>query len=109
MTIGTLRCAKLSAMFRVSILYPKTDGATFDHDYYRTSHMPLVAGKLGDVCTEWSADQVLDGPYEAIGYLWVNDLEKFGSTMAEHGAEIMGDVPNYTTITPQLVVSQINA
>lgn len=95
-------------MFRVSILYPKTDGATFDHDYYRTSHMPMVASKLGDVCTEWSADQVIDGAFEAIGYLWVSDIEKFGSIMAEHGAEIMGDVPNYTSIAPQLVVSQIN-
>ncbi len=95
-------------MFRVSILYPKTDGATFDHDYYRTSHMPMVASKLGDNCTEWSADQVLDGPFEAIGYLWVDDVETFGATMAEHGAAIMGDIPNYTSITPQLVVGKIN-
>lgn len=96
-------------MFRVSIMYPKTEGATFDHDYYRSTHMPLVAGRLGDNCTQWSADQVLDGPFEAIGYLHVNDLEAFGAAMAEHAAEIMGDVPNYTPITPQLVVSQITA
>lgn len=97
----------LSDMYRVSILYPKTDGTTFDHEYYCTSHMPMVAGKLGDTCQSWSVDKVVDGPFEAIGYLVVNDLAAFGASMAEHGAEIMGDVPNYTQISPQLVVSEI--
>ena len=96
-------------MYRVSILYPKTEGAAFDHDYYTSTHMPLVASRLGDNCTGWGADKVLDGPYEAIGYLHVNDLGQFGAAMTEHGAEIMGDVPNYTPIQPQLVVSQITA
>jgi hypothetical protein len=27
--------------------------------------------------------------------------------MKEHGAEILGDVANHTTIAPQLVVSQV--
>jgi uncharacterized protein (TIGR02118 family) len=95
-------------MFRVSILYPKTEGATFDHDYYRTSHMPMVADRLGDACTGWSADQVIDGPFEAIGYLHIADMEAFGARMAEHGGEILGDVANYTAITPQMVVSTVN-
>jgi uncharacterized protein (TIGR02118 family) len=94
-------------MFRIAILYPKTDGATFDHGYYKDSHMPMVASKLGDNCTSWGVDQVIDGPYEAIGYLVVDDVENFGATMAEHGGAILGDIPNYTSIQPQLVVSQI--
>jgi hypothetical protein len=27
--------------------------------------------------------------------------------MSEHGGAILGDIPNYTSIQPQLVVSQI--
>jgi uncharacterized protein (TIGR02118 family) len=96
-------------MFRVTILYPKTDGASFDHDYYRTSHLPMVADRLGDNCTSWSADQVVDGPFEAIGYLHVDDLDAFGTAMATHAGEILGDVANYTSIQPQLVVGKINA
>lgn len=94
-------------MYRVSIHYPKTEGTTFDHDYYKDRHMPLVASKLGDTCQSWSVDKVMDGPLEAIGYLVVDDLGAFGAKMTEHGAEIMGDVANYTGITPQLVVSEI--
>jgi uncharacterized protein (TIGR02118 family) len=96
-------------MYRVSIHYPKTDGATFDHEYYRSTHMPMVAARLGDTCTSWSVDKVVDGPLEAIGYLVVDDLATFGAKMAEHGAEIMGDVVNYTDTIPQLVVSEITA
>ena len=94
-------------MYRVSILYPKTEGTTFDHDYYRDSHMPLVASRLGDTCQSWSSDKVLDGPFEAVGYLMVDDLAAFQAKMGEHAGEIMGDVANYTAITPQLVVSEI--
>jgi uncharacterized protein (TIGR02118 family) len=94
-------------MYRIAILYPKTDGTTFDHDYYRDSHMPMLAERLGDNCTSFGVDKVLDGPYEAIGYVHIDDLGRFGEAMNTHGAEIIGDVANYTAIAPQLVVSQI--
>lgn len=94
-------------MYRVTILYPTTDGATFDHEYYRTTHMPLLAERLGDNCTGWSTDKVIDGPFEAIGYVHVTDMGAFGAAMGEHAGEILGDVANYTAIAPQLVVSEI--
>jgi uncharacterized protein (TIGR02118 family) len=96
-------------MFRVAILYPSTEGATFDHDYYLASHIPMVAARLGENCTSWGVDKVINGPFVAIGYLVVSDLDAFGAAMAEHGAEIIGDVANYTTIAPQMVVSELAA
>ena len=45
-------------MNRVTILYPKTEGASFDLDYYSTSHMPLLAERLGDHCKGWGVDKV---------------------------------------------------
>jgi len=35
-------------MICVTILYPKTDDATFDMDYYTSTHMPMLAKALGD-------------------------------------------------------------
>ncbi len=34
-------------MYCISIAYPKTDGGTFDFDYYLKKHIPMVGGYLG--------------------------------------------------------------
>ncbi len=35
-------------MIKVSVLYPHSDGTSFDMDYYCNNHMPMVREKLGD-------------------------------------------------------------
>ena len=47
-------------MIRLSVLYPKTDGASFDHDYYRDSHVPLALKTWGLDSAE--IDKGIDGP-----------------------------------------------
>lgn len=94
-------------MNRVYIHYPTTEGATFDLDYYTTKHMPMFAERLGDACTGWGADVPTDGSYAAIGWVLVTSTDALNATMAEHGAEIIGDVANYTTIAPQLIVTDV--
>ena len=37
-------------MIKVSVMYPNTEGARFDHTYYRDKHMPMVKDKLGEAC-----------------------------------------------------------
>ena len=34
-------------MIRLSVMYPATEGATFDHDYYRNQHVPLAMKTWG--------------------------------------------------------------
>ena len=34
-------------MIRLSVLYPSSEGCTFDHDYYREKHVPLVMRAWG--------------------------------------------------------------
>ena len=34
------------AMIKVSVMYPNTPGARFDHEYYRDKHMPLVKARM---------------------------------------------------------------
>ena len=93
-------------MIRLSVLYPTTDGATFDHDYYRDKHVPLCVNTRGLDGAE--IEKGLDGPYVAAVHFTFASLEAMQSAMAVEGTgAVMADVANYTTITPVLQTSEI--
>ena len=48
-------------MIKVSVMYPNTPGARFDHEYYRDKHMPLVKARMGDACKSYTVDKGLAG------------------------------------------------
>jgi hypothetical protein len=50
-------------MIRLSVFYPATEGATFDHDYYRNKHIPLCLQTWGLESAE--IDKGVSGPYVA--------------------------------------------
>jgi len=94
-------------MITVYIMYPKTDDSTFDMDYYTSTHMPMLANALGDSCKGWGATTIGAGAWEAIGWCNVESQEALDLGLKEHGGAIMGDVPNYTNVQPQLVVGEV--
>lgn len=93
-------------MIRVSVHYPVSDDATFDHDYYRDSHVPLVVRSWNPVRAE--IDRGLNGPYVAAAHFFFDTLESFQAAMGSPGTgEVMADLGNYTNITPLLQVSEL--
>ena len=93
-------------MIRLSVLYPKTEGATFDHDYYRDSHVPLACSTWGLGSAE--IDKGVDGPYEAAVHFTFDSLEAMGAAMGNEGTgAVIADVANYTTIQPVMQTSEI--
>ena len=93
-------------MIRVSVLYPTGEGSTFDHDYYRTTHVPLAAKAWTPVGTE--IDKVINGPYEAAVHMTFDSLEAFQGAMGSPlTGDVMADVANYTNITPVMQISEI--
>jgi uncharacterized protein (TIGR02118 family) len=102
-------------MIRVSVMYAGKDGGTFNFDYYSKKHMALVGQRLasfGLLRTE--VDKGLGGgapgqaaPYVCTGHLYWNSLDDFQKGMKAHGQELMGDVPNFTNLTPQMQISEI--
>jgi uncharacterized protein (TIGR02118 family) len=93
-------------MIRLSVLYPQTDGATFDHDYYRDTHVPLAVKAWGLDGAE--IDKGVDGPYVAAVHFTFDSMDALGAAMGAPGTgEVMADVANYTTITPVLQTSEI--
>lgn len=93
-------------MIAVTILYPKTDDSTFDMDYYCSTHMPMLAESLGDACQGWGA-ATTGGKWAAMGWAVVESQDAFNAAMTEHGAKIMGDVPNYTNVQPEMIIGEI--
>jgi uncharacterized protein (TIGR02118 family) len=93
-------------MIRLSVLYPTTEGATFDHDYYRDNQVPLAVSTWGLDGAE--IDKGIDGPYVAAVHFEFESLEAMGTAMGVQGTgEVLMDVANYTTITPVMQTSEI--
>ena len=101
-------------MIKVSVMYPNTAGARFDHTYYRDKHMPLVKNRLGSACLYYSVDKGLAGgapgaPPAFVGmcHIFSESAETFQQAFGPHAAEILGDIPNYTDLQPILQVSEV--
>jgi uncharacterized protein (TIGR02118 family) len=103
-----------TAMIKVSVMYPSSPGARFDHDYYKEKHMPLVAKRLGPNLKSYTIDKCLasgtpnePAPYVTIGNMFCESMDAFQAGFGPHTQEIMGDIKNYTDITPIILVSEV--
>jgi uncharacterized protein (TIGR02118 family) len=95
-------------MIRLSVFYPASDGAKFDHDYYRDHHVPLAVKHWSPESTQ--IDRGVDGPYVAAVHFMFASADGMNAAMASEGtAEVLADVANYTDITPILQTSEIVA
>lgn len=102
-------------MIRVTVLYPKTSDSTFDMDYYLNKHTPMVIDRLMPLgMVRLEVDEGLGGlgpdqppAYIAIAYLIFGNIEALQNGLAAHGAEIMGDIANYTNVQPQIQINRI--
>jgi uncharacterized protein (TIGR02118 family) len=101
-------------MIKVSVMYPNTPGARFDHTYYRDKHMPLVKAKMGDRCKSYTVDKGLAGvapgspaTYVGMCHIFCESIDDFQAGFGPHAAEIMADVSNYTDLTPVLQISEV--
>ena len=100
-------------MIKVSVMYPNTPGARFDHDYYRDKHMPLVKARMGDACKSYTVDKGMAGgapgaPATYIGmcHIFCDSVEAFQAGFGPHAKEIVADIPNYTDQTPIIATAR---
>lgn len=95
----------------VTVLYPAKEGAKFDMDYYLKSHMPLVSQRWGPHgLKQWYVSDLREskGTYSVQATLiWESGLDGFQKANAEHGAEVMGDVANFSSEHPVIAVGGI--
>lgn len=101
-------------MIKVSVLYPKTAGGTFDIDYYCKKHIGMVRQRLGSACRGLSVDQGVGGPtpgsqpaYFVMGHLLFDSIEDFQAAFAPHAREIASDAARFTNVEPIVQISNV--
>ena len=93
-------------MIRLSILYPAGEGTTFDHDYYRDTHIPLVTEIWSPVAV--AVDKGIDGPYAAGVHITFDSPEALAAAMgSERTGELLVDVANYTNAQPVMQTNEV--
>jgi uncharacterized protein (TIGR02118 family) len=97
-------------MQRVTVVYPNKTDAKFDFDYYMKKHIPLVAGLVGakiEVRRGISSATGSTAAFVCIGTIPIDSVAAFQAILAQHGAEILADIPNYTNIEPIIQYDEI--
>jgi uncharacterized protein (TIGR02118 family) len=100
-------------MIKATVMYPNSDDAKFDHDYYINKHIPMIQEKMGEHVIRVSVDKGMGGepgqpaPYVCMCHIYVESLEAFQAAFVANMEAIGADVPNYTNIKPALQISEV--
>lgn len=94
----------------VTVIYPTKGGWKFDFDYYMSKHIPMVSKLVGnriEVRRGISSATGSTAPYVCMATIMIDTIAEFQTVLAKHGAEILGDVPNYTNIEPVVQFEEV--
>lgn len=98
-------------MIALTVLYPKAADSHFDLPYYLNTHIPLVKERLTSMgLTNVIMQEAVEpnAPFAMITSLVFSTGDELGAGMGAHGPELMGDIPNFTNVTPQTQVCQLH-
>ena len=101
-------------MIKVSVMYQNKPGVRFDHDYYRTKHLPLIKSRMGAALKYYTIDKALMdgkgkplGAYVAMCHLLCDSLDAYQASFGPHAQEIRGDIPHFTDGTSIHQISEV--
>lgn len=102
-------------MIKVTVLYPNEEAKNFDFDYWAGPHMATVHRLLDPMGLSRSelergisaADPNAPAPFRAMATLYFNTPDEVHEGFKTHGREIIGDIKNYTDISPQYQISEV--
>ena len=102
------------ALIKVSVMYSYKPNVRFDHDYYRTKHLPLIKSRMGAALKYYTIDKGLadrngksPGAYVAMCHLLCDSVDEYQSSFGPHAHEIEGDIRNFTDVTPIIQISEV--
>lgn len=103
-------------MLNISSIYQKHDGYRFDFDYYLNVHMPrsieLLSASKGfkGVSVERGLEleeHGLTSNYVAMCHYYFETLADFMVAFMPHSEELQGDILNYTDISPNIQINNV--
>lgn len=95
----------------LQVLYPVSEGTTFDYAYYGKTHMALVAEHMGPhidrtvVTKGQSGGPDTPAGFHAIATIVFKDKAAMGAAMKASGP-VMADVPNFTNVRPTVLIGE---
>ncbi|KAF2679280.1 hypothetical protein K458DRAFT_422323 [Lentithecium fluviatile CBS 122367] len=101
----------MSKSATVTVLYPRESNATFDLDYYLSTHMPLVYkhwNKFG-LKTYKVTKFNDDAPYTyGVAMDW-GSADGFGKALQQDDStkEIMDDIENFSSVKPVIAAGKV--
>ena len=101
-------------MIKVSVMSPSKPRMRFDHDYYRTKHLPLIKSRMGAAFKYYTIDKgIADGEgkplgaYVAVCHLLCDSVDEYQSSFGPRAQEIRKDIPNFTDGTSIHQISEV--
>ena len=102
-------------MIKVTVQYSNEPGKKFDWDYFLGDHMAILHRELdhrGMVRVEIdkgisAADPSAPAPFVGAAHLIFNTVEEVHAAFMAAGRPVMGDIPNYTDISPTIQISEM--
>ena len=101
-------------MITLNVLYPNNDGATFDMDYYLTSHVPMLKREFGSALKGCVVEQGLGGrapdtkaEFAVLCHLRFDSVESYQQAIGPVAEQIRNDVANYASEAPIVQLSDV--
>ena len=120
LVVMTLGCTNTSEensekrLVKISIMYPSGEGRTFNMNYYKNNHMPMLKKLFGPTMKKYVIDKGLRGrtvedeiPFLAMGHMYFETISDYENVFGQHHEKILGDIPNYTNIRPIVQISEV--
>ena len=100
------------SMIQALVLYPTA--TRFDYDYYLNKHTPLLLelwkphGMVSVALSKGVAGLAPGTPakYCTVAVLTFTSVEALQSALAASGAQVLGDLPNFTDSQPEIQLNQ---
>ncbi|MEM8555793.1 MAG: EthD family reductase [Pseudomonadota bacterium] len=95
----------------LQVIYPNSDGTSFDHGYYGETHLPLVGQHMGAHIESTLVTKGVSDPggntaaVYAIASMVFVDKPALEAALAKAGP-VIEDIPNFTNTVPQMVIGE---